>query len=249
MANHHLKDALTTAGLTLEEFADTIGVDPKTVQRWVNGRTPYPRHRETIARALDLTEHQLWPNATPTPDQGDEDRPGIEELTGLWPYGTDDGAPEAVDLLDKPARQVDILDPVGEILSSAELRAALRHQAATGHATTRIITAHNTADIDALAGQDHVEIITIRPRTQASIFIHVDDTILFNYALDDPDTPPILRLQRHLQHGLVDRLIENFDDVWTHVATTIGTVQPTTQKPQTAPPASRQTRHWPGREQ
>jgi transcriptional regulator with XRE-family HTH domain len=249
MPNQHLKDALSQAGLTVEQFADIIQVDPRTAQRWLNGRTPYPRHREKIARALDLTQHQLWPNATPTPDGSDENRPGVEELTGLWPYGTDDGAPEAIDLLDQPAHQVDILDPDGHVLANAGLCTALRHQAASGNATIRVITAHNTADIDALAGQDHVEIITIRPRAQAPIFIHVDDTILFSYALDDPDTLPIFRVQRHLDHGFFDRLAENFDSVWTHLGATIGTIQPAPQPSQAAPPASPQPRRWPGREQ
>ncbi|MBV9363196.1 MAG: helix-turn-helix transcriptional regulator [Solirubrobacterales bacterium] len=53
MADTNLKDALRRAGMTPEEFAEVVGVDPKTVQRWVAGSTtPYPRHRATIARAL-----------------------------------------------------------------------------------------------------------------------------------------------------------------------------------------------------
>lgn len=40
MPNEHLKTALTQAGLTVEEFADIIGVDAKTAERWISGRTP-----------------------------------------------------------------------------------------------------------------------------------------------------------------------------------------------------------------
>ncbi len=80
MADTNLKNALRRAGLTPEEFAEIVRVDPKTVQRWVAGTTtPYPRHRATIARALDLTEHELWPDHAPPPAAGSdpsEPRPG-----------------------------------------------------------------------------------------------------------------------------------------------------------------------------
>jgi DNA-binding transcriptional regulator YiaG len=37
MANENLEDALRSAGLTSEQFAQVIDVDPQTVQRWVSG--------------------------------------------------------------------------------------------------------------------------------------------------------------------------------------------------------------------
>ena len=58
MENEHLRTAITHAGLTLEEFADIVQVDVKTVQRWLAGRTPYPRHRARVAGALDTTEQR-----------------------------------------------------------------------------------------------------------------------------------------------------------------------------------------------
>lgn len=42
MPNERLRAALLERGLTLDEPADSIDVDPKTVERWVTtGRTPY----------------------------------------------------------------------------------------------------------------------------------------------------------------------------------------------------------------
>ena len=37
--NDALRQALTDAGLTEADIAATLGVDPKTVQRWIAGRT------------------------------------------------------------------------------------------------------------------------------------------------------------------------------------------------------------------
>jgi len=36
-------------------------VDPKTVQRWIAGRVPHPRHRWKICDALSQSEQELWP--------------------------------------------------------------------------------------------------------------------------------------------------------------------------------------------
>src|ERR1700733_8771787 len=97
MANENLKNALRTAGLTSEQFAQIIDIDPKTVQRWVSGRTPYPRHRATVARALELTEHDLWPDDVPPPaDAPSPARPSAHrggDVIGSWGHMTDPGVP------------------------------------------------------------------------------------------------------------------------------------------------------------
>ncbi|MEV4093607.1 helix-turn-helix domain-containing protein [Streptosporangium saharense] len=39
--NERLRSALVTAGITVRQLAEEVGVDPKTVERWVStGRTP-----------------------------------------------------------------------------------------------------------------------------------------------------------------------------------------------------------------
>ena len=102
MADTNLKNALRQAGMTPEEFAEIVRVDPKTVQRWVAGTTtPYPRHRATIARALDLTEHQLWPDDT-SPTPGAQDGRGAgSEVTGTWAHDTDESAPDPIAFLSR----------------------------------------------------------------------------------------------------------------------------------------------------
>jgi hypothetical protein len=62
--NDRLGDALTVAGISTHDLAVRVGVDPKTVERWVTqGRTPYPRHRREIAALLREREAYLWPDA------------------------------------------------------------------------------------------------------------------------------------------------------------------------------------------
>src|SRR6266568_5558629 len=63
--------ALLRARLTEEDIAAGLGVDPKTVRRWIDGRAlPYRRHRWALATMLDTPETDLWPelrSAQPRP--------------------------------------------------------------------------------------------------------------------------------------------------------------------------------------
>ncbi|GAA4838701.1 DUF5919 domain-containing protein [Saccharopolyspora rosea] len=84
MANERLRDALLRKGLTNEHVAKSMGVDPKTVERWITkGRTPYPRHRRTIAAMLRESESYLWPDSV-----SDERRAEVaeSELIQMYPH-------------------------------------------------------------------------------------------------------------------------------------------------------------------
>ncbi|WUH96828.1 XRE family transcriptional regulator [Spirillospora sp. NBC_00431] len=59
--NDLLRRALADANLTEADVAARLGVDPKTVHRWVSGRVPYPRHRTRVASLVGRDEADLWP--------------------------------------------------------------------------------------------------------------------------------------------------------------------------------------------
>ena len=62
MANERLRRALLDAGLSPHDVAAEVGIDTKTVERWItNGRVPHPRNRASVARALGVDELVLWP--------------------------------------------------------------------------------------------------------------------------------------------------------------------------------------------
>ena len=64
MANDRLRDAILRRGLTPVALAESVGVDPKTAERWITqGRAPYPKYRHAIAALLKETESYLWPDA------------------------------------------------------------------------------------------------------------------------------------------------------------------------------------------
>jgi transcriptional regulator with XRE-family HTH domain len=62
--NERLRDAMQSAHITPTELAEELGVDPKTVERWITkSREPYPKHRHAVAARLGERERYLWPFA------------------------------------------------------------------------------------------------------------------------------------------------------------------------------------------
>lgn len=64
MANERLRGALTGRGLGMARCAELIGVDQKTVERWITrDRVPHRAHRLATAKLLGVEESYLWPEA------------------------------------------------------------------------------------------------------------------------------------------------------------------------------------------
>lgn len=80
--NELLRRFLLQAGLREDDVAAHLGVDPKTVRRWVNGRVPYPHNRAAIADLLGAEESALWPGASGTLTA----RIRPDELSTVYPH-------------------------------------------------------------------------------------------------------------------------------------------------------------------
>ncbi|GAA2729410.1 helix-turn-helix domain-containing protein [Cellulomonas aerilata] len=62
MSNDKLRSAVRSAGFSVAEFADEIGVDPKTAQRWMTlDRTPHRTTATRAAKLLGVPPSWLWP--------------------------------------------------------------------------------------------------------------------------------------------------------------------------------------------
>lgn len=64
--NELLRRVMLQARLREDDVAARLGVDPKTVRRWLNGRVPYPHYRAAIADLVGADEADLWPGAAGT---------------------------------------------------------------------------------------------------------------------------------------------------------------------------------------
>lgn len=77
--NETLLRALVQARLSEEDVAANLQVDPKTVRRWLEGRTPYLRHRWALVALLGLDEADIWP-------QLGTGRSRPEEVRAIYPH-------------------------------------------------------------------------------------------------------------------------------------------------------------------
>lgn len=64
MANERLRSALAAAGLTSQAVGEEVGVDTKTIERWIStGRIPHRANRTALCALLSRDEEYLWPDA------------------------------------------------------------------------------------------------------------------------------------------------------------------------------------------
>ncbi len=219
MADVNLKDLIDAAGVTAEEFADIVGVDPKTVQRWRAGRTPQRRHRAPIARALDTTEHELWPDDVPTPPSTAETVPApatsverVSEVVATW------GSPRSPGALNVPAflagdrHRIDVLDgPSGMRCSRGLLHGLLEH--ADQGCTVRMIIDAPSDELTPLLSRPRIELRAI-DLSLVHLVLRADDDMLLGLRLVDESHQPLLQLRRQLDGGLFDGLLAHFDRTW-----------------------------------
>jgi hypothetical protein len=82
MANERLRTTLRASGYTESGFAEEVGVDPKTVQRWITrGRCPHPRTAVRAAGLLSVPATWIWPDL----DAGEKDSGG-GEVVGFYAH-------------------------------------------------------------------------------------------------------------------------------------------------------------------
>ncbi len=124
--NEMLRRALFRTRLGEEDIAARLGVDPKTVRRWIDGRVPYPRHRWALADLLDANERDLWPglrSAQPTVSLP-------AEIVAVYPHRW--AVPRDLwrELFGRAAHKIDILAYSGLFLAEdADLTAVLAARA------------------------------------------------------------------------------------------------------------------------
>jgi transcriptional regulator with XRE-family HTH domain len=81
--NERLRTAMIRRGVTTDELAKCVGVDVKTIERWISkDRLPHRRHRWMAAARMGADETYLWPQLA-----GAHVRPGASqaELVMLYP--------------------------------------------------------------------------------------------------------------------------------------------------------------------
>ena len=153
MPNQRLRQALAVNGMTQATLAERVGVDAKSVERWITqDRLPHPATRASIAHALGQDETYFWPSLLSTRQSRDATE---SELVQIWP--TRNAVPGEVwrSLLRQATKQVDILMYAGSFLFEAyDLVDTIRTKSADG------------TDFRVLIGDGRSEAVAIRSREE-----------------------------------------------------------------------------------
>ena len=151
--NQRLRQALAASGITQADLAERVGVDAKSVERWITqDRLPHPATRASIAHALGQDETYFWPALLGTRQSRDATE---SELVQIWP--TRNAVPGEVwrSLLRQARQQVDILIYAGSFLFEAyDLVETIRTKSAEG------------TDFRILIGDGRCEAVRVRSREE-----------------------------------------------------------------------------------
>src|SRR5262249_45102871 len=118
MANERLRGALSARGLSVARCAELVGVDTKTVERWITrDRVPHRRHRVATADLLGVDEIYLWP--TVAEDQRAVSA-GRAELVEFYPSRSSVPAELWRSLIEQATSCVDVLVFAGLFLPEVQ---------------------------------------------------------------------------------------------------------------------------------
>ena len=239
MPNDRLRDVLLSKGLTPEDVAGRLGVDPKTVERWITtDRTPYPRHRHAIAVMAGESETYLWPGALPSQRRAEVAR---SEIVQVYPHRNSVPADLWDALLEKATTYIDILVYVGMFMTEKpELIKTIREKGENG-ARVRLLFGdrnapavtqrsidegigehtiaakidHALAFFSSLAGAPGIEIRTHKTVLYNSIYRFDDEMIVNPHVYGKIAAhAPALQLRRLSAGDLFTTYEDSFTAVW-----------------------------------
>lgn len=220
--NETLYRALLRARLSEEDIAARLDVDPKTVRRWLEGRTPYRRHRWALASMLGLGENDLWPQVRAA-------RPWPAEIRRMY-LRLDTVPPEVWQGLFRSAGEIGILDDSGLLLAEdPAIMTALRRRARAGTRLRICLCDPNTCAPSKVAAQvqealacyghlresGNVEIRLHSVSLTNSIFRADDNVLISQHVFGVPvQRFPVIHLRRTDSSDLFTTYLQSFEDAW-----------------------------------
>ena len=231
--NHPLARALRGAGITAVDVSTHLGVDPKTVQRWISGRVPYPRHRDALVSLTGWSPHDLWPSL-PRPA---EPATVADEVRVVYPHRSGVPSDAWTRLLHCAEREIGILAYSALFLAEdASVPTLLREKARAG-VRVRIVLGDPAGQHVATRGDEErigagmgarirTALVGFGPlAAEHGVDVRLHDTVLYNsiYRADDellvnqhvygrPTAhAPVLHLRANRAVGMVATYTGSFD--------------------------------------
>jgi transcriptional regulator with XRE-family HTH domain len=238
LPNERLRAALLEHGLTPAKLADELGVDAKTVERWITaGRLPYRKTRYQVAARLKTDETFLWPDAlsqeqvaaaaeseivTVYPHrwavpnevwrrfyEGAEQDIGVLVYSGLF-------LAESTGLLPLFARKARAGVGVRILLGDPDSAEVAQHGAEIGLGEAMAARIRNALVVfEPLRRVDNVEIRLHRTVLYNSVYI-ADTQVLVNSQIYGvpAQNAPVMHLRRVAGGDMVSTYLESFERVW-----------------------------------
>ncbi|HEX6686070.1 MAG TPA: hypothetical protein VF062_25060 [Candidatus Limnocylindrales bacterium] len=236
MRNERLRSALLEKGIT-PQLAEAVGVDPKSVERWLAGRTPYRRHRFEVAAHLNVDERYLWPDALNSNQIANASE---SEIIRVYPHRWTIPTDLWRGFFDNAEQNIGVLVYSGLFLAEdASILRTFRRKAGAG-ARVRILLGDPDSEEVASRGADegigenmaarirNVIILYRSLRKVEGVEFRTHRTILYNsiYRADEQllvnshiygfpaAQAPVLHLRRVAGGDMVSSYLESFDNVW-----------------------------------
>lgn len=238
-SNEILRAAILGASLTHETLAELVGVDQKTVERWVaGGRVPHRRTRLNVAQALGKDDIVLWPQ---TADEPQALRAAQAELVQLFPnrgsvptrcwHELAENAVESIDLLAYAASFLHDALPGFTDLLAERARAGTRIRLLFGDPTSEAVALRGEEEGigDLLASRcslswTHLNDLLKVPGVEArqhgttlynSIFRFDHDILVNTHAYGAPAShSPVLHIRRLPGGRLFSHYLSSYDRIW-----------------------------------
>jgi hypothetical protein len=99
--------------MSVDEVAEALGKDRKTVERWIDGHLPYRRNQHALAKLLRVDPGYLWPaiSAEQARDLG------MAEVLAIWPVRSLVPNSAWLELFERASGRIDVLVFAGFWLS------------------------------------------------------------------------------------------------------------------------------------
>ena len=239
MANDRVRDALLRCGLSPDDAAAQLGVDRKTIERWITtDRLPYRRHRHQLAALLKQSEAYLWPDALNADRRAEVAR---SEVVEIYPHRADSPPALWSRLFADVTGSLDMLVYAALFLPEQEPRlvSRLATQAAAGLRVRLLVGDPDSPEVARRGAEELIgDSLAYRIRNAlhhfqalrdtAGVEVRLHSTVLYNsvFRFDEEMlvTPhvyglpgahaPLLHLRRLTEGDLFSTYAESFERVW-----------------------------------
>ncbi|MFJ5553143.1 XRE family transcriptional regulator [Streptomyces sp. NPDC093225] len=238
MSNERLRSALLAKGMTIQQLAEAISVNAKTVERWITqAKIPYRRHQYAVAAELGVGVTTLWDDERAVESSTDLSK---AEIVTVYPHRHMVPGGLWREMYDRAKTQVDVLVYAGLWLSEDPQFHKILKSKVSGNAQVRLLLGDPACDAVRQRGIDEGHrimdgkirnaLMNYRPllTSHPEIGIRLHDATLYNslFRADDEMLvnthvygigaflAPVLHLRRLPGGGLFDTYANSIEQTW-----------------------------------